>query len=103
MASRNNQDWWWDRKLGQPERWPHTCTMTDLLTALPRELALLVLGYIDARTLFRMERVSKGWRALVADPSRWHELTDELWKDKVRVLRPLLSPKPTRVPRFTCP
>lgn len=44
----------------------------DFIADLPTELALIVLGFIDeTRTLARAGRVSRRWKAMVADESIW--------------------------------
>jgi F-box and WD-40 domain protein CDC4 len=50
----------------------------DFLARLPVELALHVVGYLDATTLCRAAQVSKKWRQLVDSYDRvWKELIDE--------------------------
>ncbi|KAJ7027889.1 WD40 repeat-like protein [Mycena alexandri] len=47
----------------------------DFIADLPTELALMVLGCIDEpRTLARASRVSRRWKAMVADESVWRGL-----------------------------
>ncbi|KAI8377941.1 WD40-repeat-containing domain protein [Radiomyces spectabilis] len=49
----------------------------DLLTFLPRELALQILSYLDVRSLCRAASVSKQWRAIVdSDDSTWRRLLE---------------------------
>ncbi|ORZ39864.1 WD40-repeat-containing domain protein, partial [Catenaria anguillulae PL171] len=46
----------------------------DVLTQLPVELSLRVLGYLDARSLCRASQVSKAWARLANCDSVWHRL-----------------------------
>ncbi|KAJ6457154.1 WD40 repeat-like protein [Mycena vitilis] len=47
----------------------------DFISDLPTELALMVLGFIDEpRTLARATRVSRRWKAMVADESIWRSM-----------------------------
>jgi F-box and WD-40 domain protein CDC4 len=50
----------------------------DFLARLPLELALTVVGYLDATTLCRAAQVSKKWRQLVDSYDRvWKDLLDK--------------------------
>lgn len=50
----------------------------DFLTALPAEVGLNVLGWIDdPRTLARAEQVSSRWRSLVEDEGTWKGMCEK--------------------------
>ena len=52
----------------------------DFLTALPAELAVHILAFIDdPRTLVRAGTVSRGWRRLAADEWLWRRMCD-VWE-----------------------
>ncbi|KAI0057365.1 WD40 repeat-like protein [Artomyces pyxidatus] len=63
----------------------------DFLRALPPELALHVLSFVeDPRTLVRVAQVSRAWRAIALDDALWHQLAREQGFDiRLHSKRPL--------------
>ena len=49
----------------------------DPFTALPREVALKILAYLDATSLCRAAQVSKHWRSLADDNILWREICQQ--------------------------
>lgn len=49
----------------------------DFLTALPPELGLRTLGFLDARSLTQAAQVSRTWRNLADDDVIWHRMCEQ--------------------------
>ena len=56
-----------------PDAWEAQISKVDFVTKLPTELAIHVLGYLNAITLGNASLVCREWKQIVADQHIWRE------------------------------
>ncbi|KAI8878339.1 WD40 repeat-like protein [Backusella circina FSU 941] len=65
----------------------------DILSKLPYEIAVYIIGFLDMPSLIQTSQVSRGWNALCNEPCLWRELFEaQKWEYDKKGMMSYLSP-----------